>query len=236
MLRRRVTPEEQADAPEFDGTGMLAVRDRLRGDLDVNDGEMVVLLGASGTGKTTWLRSLMGLGNPFDRAFYDGKSFTKERVAQTVGWVPEGDGVFLSDTVWNNVAAPLHVRPTSPERSADALDLVGLSDRAGEPVSNLNLGARRRVALARAVARRLPLLIVDGELDPTLWSFWPALREHMPWIRASLVATATANDTAWHADRVALIDDGCVVAQGTLASLVDSRDARVKSVLAWVTP
>ncbi len=224
------------DHPEDDGAGMLMVRDGRRGDLDLDDGEMVVLLGASGTGKTTWLRSLMGLEHAFERTTYRGRPFTRARVAEAVGWVPEGDGVFLSQTVWDNVATPLHVMATPPALAADALDLVGLADRASEPVSNLNVGARRRVALARALARRSPLLVVDGELDPTLWAFWPSLRAHMPWIRAVLVSSATADETAWRADRVALVDDGCIVGQAPLAHLVDSRDPRVRSVLAWVTP
>lgn len=54
---------------------------------------------------------------------------------------------------------------------------VGLADRATEPVVNLGSGGRRRVALARAVARRRPLLIIDGELDRSLWPLFPSLCE-----------------------------------------------------------
>ena len=222
-----------------DGAGggePLTVRDERRGALDVGDGEMVVLLGASGQGKTQWVRSLVGLGAPFERCLAFGRPLTRDRVPDVLSLVPQSDGVFLSDTVWANVHAPRHVKPCDRAHAADALDLVGLADRAGEPVHNLGIGGRRRVALARAIARRRPLLVVDGELDPTVWSFWSALIHDMDWLRGVLVASSTADEVAWNADRVALLEGGGVVGQGPLADLADSRDPNVKSVMAWVTP
>ncbi len=218
------------------GPDPLNVWDRARGALDVGDGEMVVLLGASGQGKTDWVRSLVGLGCDFDRCDAFDRPLTKDRVPDVLSLVPQNDGVFLSENVWTNVQAPPHAPPSNRCHAANALDLVGLSDRAGEPVGNLGVGGRRRVCLARAIARRRPLLIVDGELDPTLWSFWSSLISGMPWLHGVLVATSTAGEVAWRADSVALIDDGVVVGQGPLASLADSRDPRVKAGMAWVTP
>lgn len=218
------------------GRDPLMVRDATRGALDIGPGELVVLLGASGQGKTTWIRSLLGLERPFDTASSFGKVLTRERIPEVLSWVPQSDGVFLSDTVWANVAAPRHVARNDPAHAADALDLVGLYDRAGDPVSHLGLGARRRVALARAIARRRPLLVVDGELDPTVWSLWPALRSRLPWLEGTLVAASTADDMARRADSVALVEDGAVVGQAPLSMLEHSRDAQVRSVMAWVTP
>ena len=218
------------------GRDPLNVRDRRRGALDIGDGEMVVLLGASGQGKTQWVRSLVGLGEDFDRADAFGAQLTRARVPEVLSLVPQNDGVFLSDTVWDNVHAPRHVAPVDPALAADALDLVGLRDRAGEPVANLGIGGRRRVALARAVARRRPLLVIDGELDPTIWALWPALRSRMPWLRGVLVVATVAGDAAWRADTVALMEDGAVVGQAPLAHLCDSLDPQVRSVMAWVTP
>lgn len=227
MLRRGSRPP---------GRDPLNVRDGERGALDVGDGEMVVLLGASGQGKTQWVRSLVGLGDDFDRCDAFGRSLTRDRIPDVLSLVPQGDGVFLSDTVWDNVYAPRHVKPCDRSHAADALDLVGLADRAPEPVANLGVGARRRVALARGIARRRPLLVVDGELDPTLWSFWSSLLNEMPWLRGVLVASSIAGEVAWRADSVALIENGVVVGQAPLAHLSDSRDPQVKAVMAWVTP
>jgi ABC-type multidrug transport system ATPase subunit len=195
-----------------------------------------VLLGASGSGKTTWLRSLVGVGRSFDQALLFGKPLTKAGVAASIGWVPQNDGVFASETVWANVHAPRYVEPCDPERARDALDWVALADRAGEPVTNLGYGGRRRVALARALARRRPLLVIDGELDRSLWPLFPSLCEQFSWLRGLVVATATIEDLAWHADGVAPVEDGRVLDQAPLATLMKSNNPDVKAVLAWTSP
>jgi ABC-type multidrug transport system ATPase subunit len=215
---------------------LLSVRDSARGSLEVGQDQTVVLLGASGAGKTTWLRSLVGVGTAFDETLLFGKPLTKAGVAASIGWVPQSDGVFLSETVWSNVHAPKYVEPCDPERAMDALDWVALADRAMEPVANLGAGARRRVALARAVARRRPLLIIDGELDRSLWPLFPSLCKQFSWLRGVVVATATVEDLAWSADKVAPIEEGRVLDQAPLATLMESTNPGVKSVLAWTIP
>lgn len=219
-----------------DEAPLLAVRDHERGVLRVGADETVVMLGASGAGKTTWLKSVVGIGKAFDETLLLGLPFTRERLASTIGWVPQGDGVFLSETVWENVHAPKYVEPCRRDHAVDAIDWVGLSERAMEPVVNLDLASRRRVALARAVARQRPLMIIDGELDKTLWPMFPALCQQFSWLRGVIVATATIDDLAWQADVVAPVEDGRVLDQAPLAELVDSTDPGVRSVLAWTTP
>jgi ABC-type multidrug transport system ATPase subunit len=215
---------------------ILVVHDRERGSLEIGDDQTVVLLGASGAGKTMWLRSLVGIGPGFDQVSVYGKPLTRDRMPSMLGWVPQGDGVFLSETVWSNVHAPRYVEACDRGLAADALDWVGLADRAAEPVVNLGLSGRRRVALARAVARRRPLLIIDGELDKSLWPLFPALCQQFSWLRGVLVATATIEELAWAADAVAPVEEGRVVAQAPLAQLLTSTNPDVKSVLAWTTP
>lgn len=165
-----------------------------------------------------------------------GKPLTKAGVAASIGWVPQSHGVFLSETVWANVHGPKYLEPCEPERAMDALDWVGLADRAAEPVVNLGSGGRRRVALARAVARRRPLLIVDGELDRSLWPLFPSLCEQFSWLRGVVVATATIEDLARSADHVAPVEDGRVLEQAPLETLLASTNPGVKAVLAWTTP
>lgn len=219
-----------------DADVLLSVHDGRRGSLEVAPDQTVVLLGPSGSGKTTWLRSLVGVGSAFDQTVLLGKPLTKAGVAAAIGWVPQSDGVFLSETIWSNVHAPKYVEPCDPDHAMDALDWVGLADRAMEPVVNLGSGARRRVALARAVARRRPLLIIDGELDRSLWPLFPSLCEQFSWLRGVVVATATIEDLAWSADHVAPIEEGRVLSQAPLATLMESTDPGVKAVLAWTTP
>jgi len=87
--------------------------DPARGRLSVGSGEIVVLLGSSGAAKTRLIRSVLGLPQPgVARADppaglrVRGRPAGPEGVAPLAGWVPDGDGVFLSDTVGDNVARP----------------------------------------------------------------------------------------------------------------------------------
>lgn len=206
----------------------------------VHHGETVVLLGPSGAGKTALVRALLGLEGPVSdpplQLKVRGRPAAGSDLAALAGWVPEGDGVFLSDTVWDNVARPPFATPSAPEDAREALELVGLADRAADPVAHLGRHGRRRVALARALASRRPLLVVDGELDPALWGFLAGVIEQAPAVEAALLATATAGERARVADSVALVAGERVVAQGTLSSLAASHDPEVIAVLAWVAP
>ena len=208
------------------------------GRLVIGAGETVVLLGPSGSGKTTIVRGLLGVAGAEvpGPVWIRGRSARPADVAALTGWVPDGDGVFLDGTVWDNVARPPYQPPLPEEPARDALDLVGLAERAADPVAGLSRHGRRRVALARAFALRRPLLIVDGELDPTLWALFPGVVAQAPGVEAALLATATAGERAALADSVALVADGRIVAQGPLADLAASTDPEIRGVLAWVTP
>lgn len=215
----------------------VSVDDAHRGSLQVGEGELVVLLGPSGAGKTRWLKALVALDKTgFDRGYLFGRKISQETVASTIGWVPQGDGVFLSDTVIGNVLGPPATRSCTPRQARDALDLVALQDRAGEPVANLGLGERRRVALARALARRRPLMVVDSPLDPTLWSLFLSLRPLLEWVRGWLVADTAAGELSWRADSVAVMRDGRVIGQGPLASLLGGTDPAVREAALEVCP
>ena len=217
---------------------LLEMDDPVCGRLMVGPGQTVVLLGPSGSGKTTIVRGLLGVAGaePPGRLRIRGRAARPADVAALTGWVPDGDGVFLDGTVWDNVARPPYLPRLAAEPARDALDLVGLADRAADPVAGLSRNARRRVALARAFAMRRPLLIVDGELDPALWALFPGVIAQAPGVEAALLATATAGERAVLADSVALVADGRIVAQGPLSALMASTDPDIRGVLAWVTP
>ena len=144
-------------------------------DLTVRSGEFVALMGANGSGKSTLVRALTGLwplatgelrlfDTPFDR-FHDW---------QRVGFVPQRGGAAsgVPASVWEVVASGRLtrrrlLRPLGrADRAAisDALDVVGLADRARESVSSLSGGQQQRVLIARALAGEPELFFLD---EPT---------------------------------------------------------------------
>ena len=159
-----------------DGSVTLGGRPVLRGiDLSIGQGEVVAVLGANGSGKSTLVRATMGLvptargtvslfGTPLDR-FHDWQriGFVPQRVTATAG-VPA--------SVWEVVASGrLSRRPLlRPMRKADraavsdAIASVGLSGKARDGVSTLSGGQQQRVLIARALAGRPDLFVLD---EPT---------------------------------------------------------------------
>lgn len=141
--------------------------------LTVQPGEVLGLLGPNGAGKTTTVRMLAGLLAPTrGEARVAGHSITKEpeKVRPKVGVVSENPGFYKRLTVRHNLRffAELYgVR--DPRRIEEALALVGLAERAEEPVATLSKGLRQRLALARALVHDPPVLLLDeptSGLDP----------------------------------------------------------------------
>jgi ABC-type multidrug transport system ATPase subunit len=209
---------------------LVGFDDAVRGRLTVCEGERIVLLGASGGGKTTLLETMLGLRRPVLQR-------RGSPLAALCAFVPQGDGVFLDATVVDNVRRPSHLLPEIRETDArDWLDLLALSAVADQPVAALSFRMRRRVALARALGQRKPLLVVDGELDGTVWPLLPTLLDFVPHLSSVLAASSKADVWAWRADSVALVDGGRVLAQDTMAQLARSADPLVGTSLACVTP
>lgn len=148
----------------------------LRGvDLDLREGEFVVLLGPSGSGKSTLLNILGGLDAPstgqvlyrdLDLGELDERRRTAYR-RQAIGYVFQFYNLIPSLTARENVALVTEIvaDPLSPEA---ALDLVGLGDRMDHFPAQLSGGEQQRVAVARAIAKKPATLLCDeptGALD-----------------------------------------------------------------------
>ncbi len=156
-------------------TGDVEVR-ALRGlDLDLYAGEFAVFLGPSGSGKSTLFNILGGL----DRATGGSAKFEGQELTtlsdreltryrrRNVGFVFQFYNLVPSLTARENVALVTEIadRPMSPD---EALDMVGLGDRAGHFPAQLSGGEQQRVAIARAIAKRPEVLLCDeptGALD-----------------------------------------------------------------------
>ena len=144
-------------------------------DLDLYEGEFVVLLGPSGSGKSTLLNILGGLDVPSSgHIYFRNQAMDKANEAsltqfrrQSVGFVFQFYNLIPSLTARENVALVTDIarHPMAPE---EALDLVGLSERLDHFPAQLSGGEQQRVAIARAIAKQPEVLLCDeptGALD-----------------------------------------------------------------------
>ena len=139
--------------------------------LEVGQGEVIAVLGPSGIGKTTLLRTIANLVMPLGGA----KETYVDRKGG-MGYIPQNLGLVRHATVAHNVALGAGVRmkwsfgmyAERKERAIEALSAVGMADKASEPVRRLSGGQKRRVATARTLAQRPQLILADeflSELD-----------------------------------------------------------------------
>lgn len=157
------------------GTGNAAVRALRDVDLNLPGGELVVLLGASGSGKSTLLNLVEGLDAPSGRSLHyrgwdvghvDEAGLTAYR-RDVVGFVFKFYNLIPSLTARENTGLITEIA-RNPMSTDDALELVGLTNRANHFPAQLSGGEQQRVAIARAIAKRPEILLCDeptGALD-----------------------------------------------------------------------
>ena len=155
----------------------------LRGiDLEIQDGETVVLIGSSGSGKSTFLRCLNLLNVPDKgQIFIDGQEITKPKtnlnqLRTKVGMVFQSFNLFENLNIIENIKlAPrkvLHLSNKQAEKEAmELLKRVGLANKAYDYPKNLSGGQKQRVAIARALAMHPEVILFDeptSALDPEM--------------------------------------------------------------------
>lgn len=194
----------------------------LRGvDLELFEGEMVVLLGPSGSGKSTLLNILGGLDVPTsgvvryrDRILtdYDDRALTRYR-RRHVGFVFQFYNLIPSLTARENVALITDIA-ANPMDPLEALRLVSLADRANHFPAQLSGGEQQRVAIARAVAKQPDVLLCDeptGALDVRTGTVVLEVIERINRELGTTTAVITHNAViAEMADRVITLTDGRV--------------------------
>jgi len=140
-------------------------------DLEVRDGELLVLVGPSGCGKSTALRLIAGLEEPSaGRVVLNGKDLVGVPPQdRDVAMVFQGYALYPHLTAGENMAFPLEMRGVpKAERAARVLEaatVVGLEDKLGRLPSELSGGERQRVAMGRAIVRRPKLFLFDEPLS-----------------------------------------------------------------------
>ena len=143
-------------------------------NLEINAGDVIAVVGPSGIGKTTLLRTIAGLVKPIS-----GDVFCKAPKRGGIGYIPQKLGLVRHTSVYHNVdlgarsGSRLFSEPKTwfkrrSERVTTAVERMGLSDKMKEPVRRLSGGQQRRVATARTLAQRPKLILADeflSELD-----------------------------------------------------------------------
>jgi len=217
-------------------------------DLNVDDGEVVALIGASGSGKSTLLRCINRLETPTSGVVkFRGQEITAATVnacRRDIGMVFQRFNLFPHLTALDNVAlAPRKVLGT-PDAQArkEALDLlrqVRLEAKADSYPAELSGGQQQRVAIARALSLKPAVMLFDeptSALDPELvGEVLEVMRELAKGGMTMLVATHEMGFAREVAHRVIFLDGGLILEQGTPQQvLVNPREDRTRAFLARV--
>ena len=217
-------------------------REALRGlSFSVPAGEVFGLLGPNGGGKTTLFRIVSTLMRPTSGevlVFGDDVTRRPDLVRRRLGVVFQAPALDVRLTVEENLKHQGHLyglrgRPLAA-RIDEALERVGLGDRAHDLVSTLSGGLQRRAELAKALLHQPALLVLDEPttgLDPgarrDVWRHLLALRDRD---RTSIVLTTHLMDEAARCDRVGIIHEGRLVAIGAPQALTAALGADVITI------
>lgn len=208
-------------------------------DLEIPRGSIVAVLGPSGCGKTTLLRAIAGLLPITGGTIRVGDRLLSSTTVQVapekrgMGWVPQDSSLFPHLTVGENISFGMS-RGSRAERSArvaQLVDMVGLSGMVNRAPSQLSGGQAQRVSLARALAPRPDLMLLDepfAALDPLLRS---ALRVEVAEVlrhqhSTSLLVTHDQEEALSLADYVAVMRQGRILQWGTPVEVYEQPASR----------
>lgn len=226
--------------------------DVLKGiDLDIEEGEIVAVIGPSGSGKSTLLRCINYLECPqrgsimIDGATYD---FSEKLDARTVwelrqnsSMVFQNYNLFQHRTVLENIMDPLvHVKKTDKEaaekRAFELLEQVGLKEKADAYPRKLSGGQQQRVGIARAMAVEPKVILFDeptSSLDPELVKeVLRVIKRLAEQKQTMIIVTHEMQFAKAISDKVIFIDEGIIQEAGTAKDIFEnSKSERLKSFL-----
>jgi ABC-2 type transport system ATP-binding protein len=203
-------------------------------DLRLGEGEILGLLGPNGAGKTTLVRAITGRVRPDSGTIH----MSSDRA---VGWVPQEISVYPLLTAGENVLTfgrYFGLQGDELKRSAErALEWAGLAERRGERTRTLSGGMKRRLNMAAGVIHRPRLVLMDEPtvgVDPQSREKIYSMIEEMRREGIGLIYTTHYMEEAERlCDRIAVIDHGRIIAEGTREELVastvgDAREVRIE--------
>jgi phospholipid/cholesterol/gamma-HCH transport system ATP-binding protein len=213
-------------------------------DIDVKPGEIFVIMGPSGSGKSVLLKHLIGLEEPdAGEIFINGEPLTTPEIAAKyrMALVFQSGALLNSLTVGENVGLYLtEHRLKTPEEIekivVEKLDDVGLKDAVNKMPSELSGGMKKRAAIARALVIEPQLILYDeptSELDPlSAVVIGDEILDLNRRIHVTTLVVSHDRDLAFGvADRIAVIIDGQIVTVGTPNEVKNFNDPRVQEFL-----
>jgi phospholipid/cholesterol/gamma-HCH transport system ATP-binding protein len=255
------TPTERAEAEEDGSVPVIAVEGLRKSfgsqtvlngiSLSVNRGQTLAVLGRSGTGKSVLLRVIIGLEKPDSGSVrihgQDTAGLALDQLGEIrkkMGFLFQHAALYDSLTVEQNVAFPLehHKKDMSKSERGDRvrqlLAEVGMENASAKMPSDISGGMQKRVGLARALALEPDILLLDeptagldpissGEIDELVLKLQK--QHHM----ASIVVTHDLHSAKTIANRLALLNEGDVVIQGSFEELQKSDIAFVAEFLKY---
>jgi len=217
-------------------------------DLDVAEGESMVVIGASGTGKSVTLKHIIGLLRPDSGSVVvdgvaieqlDNRGITEFR--RRFGMAFQEGALFDSMNVFDNVAFPLRRLSHKSageirQRVDECLAMVRLEGLGARDISELSGGMRRRVGFARAIAHEPEILLFDEPttgLDPVTTALvGEVIRDIGERLETTMVTITHDMQVAFRvADRIAMLDRGKIIAEAPPEEFRQLSDARVQQFI-----
>jgi phospholipid/cholesterol/gamma-HCH transport system ATP-binding protein len=220
----------------------------LRGiNLSVEKGEILCIIGKSGTGKSVILKHLVGIIEPDEGAIIvDGTTMTggtdsvKRGIVSRYGILFQGAALFDSMNIYDNVAFGLRRRGVNEDEIKmivdESLAQVGLPDAGGKRPSELSGGMQKRAGLARSIAVRPEIMLYDEPttgVDPITAGVVDRLIVKMrdTYAMTSVVVTHDMTSAYRIADRIAMVYEGKVIFAGTDDEIRKSEDPYVRQFI-----
>jgi multiple sugar transport system ATP-binding protein len=187
--------------------------------LDVNDGELMVIVGPSGCGKTTILRLIAGLEQPTSGTIRIGDRVADEVLPRerNVAMVFQDGSLYPHMSIYDNLAFPLRMRRQSEarvrQRVSAVIEMLGLADLAERKPAALSGGQRQRVALGRAIVREPAVFLFDEPLSSLDAGLRRALRAEIKTLHqrlhtTTLYVTHDQSEAMALGERVGVLRDG----------------------------